>query len=174
MKPYEYDQPGCDVQMTITPTLAGDARVSILSGHPAVYIDISPAAVLGAALALYEAAGLPEPLILPRPEFTAGIEYAGSTDRYAYTSRTGAKAAVGWRGIEPVELDPDEALEFAAHITVNALAAKAGEPDPAEVEELAGVIHEANGNRGFAGAGEWDRGVARAALRWMRERETSQ
>lgn len=90
--------------------------------------------------ALYESAGLPEPLILNRPEHTGGTEYAGKSDRYAYTSRVGLKVAIGWRGIEPGEFDPDEALEFAAHIAVNAEAVKRNEPEQADVDRLAMLI----------------------------------
>lgn len=144
MIPYEYTEPGTNVKLQIGPSnaeLGEDAPGArlVIDGP---FVDVEPSDVPAVALALYEAAGLPEPLILSRPERAGGIEHAGRDDRHAYTSRSGAKVLVGWRGIKPGELDPDEALEFAAHIAVNAEAIKQGEPDPGDVEALADVLRQ--------------------------------
>lgn len=175
MKPYEYTEPGTEATLRIYPSSQPDARVLIQDGGcPALYADVPPSEVPSAALALYEAAGLPVPLTVDCPEHTAGIEYAGSSDRYAYTSRVGSMVAIGWRAIEPKEFTPDEALEFAAHIAVNALAAKADEPDEADVDSLALALHGVKCEAGEECS--WsptiaDRENAVAALRWMRDRE---
>lgn len=178
MKPYEYAKPGSDsVQLQIVKAAgrSNGARVAISDDSETAYVDVPASEVPAAALALYEAAGLPLPMILDRPSHHYGIEHAGSDDRHANTSRSGSTVYVGWRGIEPGELTPDEALEFAAHIAVNAEAAKRDEPDPADVESLAKAMRDAISGYGvplpLANA---DEVAAHAALRWMREREADQ
>jgi hypothetical protein len=167
MKPYEYREHGVDAKLTIKS--CGDGQNGAHVEVDGEYIDVEASAVPAAALALYEAAGLPEPLVLRRPEHTGGIEYAGSSDRYAFTSRVGPKIAIGWRGIEPACFNPDEALEFAAHIAANALAIKGAEPDPAEVDELAMALVEGTGAMGIGGARPLARKILLAA--WKREQD---
>lgn len=140
MTPYEYTEPGNENRLSIwSASRSGEALVRVYDGDTAT-VAVPASEVPAAALALYEAAGLPVPVILTRPEYTGGIEHAGRTDRYAYTSRVGPRVAIGWRSIQPEELDPDEALEFAAHIAVNAHAAMRAEPDLAAVDHLADFI----------------------------------
>ena len=137
MEPYQYEDAG--VVLKIGPSLGGAARLRITdTDDQTLYAEVRPQAVPGAALALYEAAGLPAPLILPRPEQTPLLFFRGDI----FTGRLTSKVTVGLRGIQPEELDPDAALELAAHIAVNAEAVKRDrEPDPDEVNRLATVIH---------------------------------
>ena len=108
-----------------------------------------PAAARRINAELHEAAGLPAPLILDRvPEstFTGSIHIDG-------------------RGRilldPPGPLSPEGARRFASALAAAAERGEA-EPDPAEVEALAEVLHEARERCG--GAGEWDRNAARAIL----------
>ena len=119
--------------------------------------------------AMHEAAGLPAPVILERPEvtFKDGVNRAGRIE----VGRLGDRVTVGLYGIQPEELEPDVARRLAALIAVRAGEAQDGEPDPAEVEELATILHDAR-EVGVKGRhGEWDTSAARAALRWMRDKQ---
>jgi hypothetical protein len=174
VKPYEYDQPGCDVQMTIGPNLAGEARLRILSGHPTVYIDISATAVPAAALALYEAAGLPEPVILPNPELVTGTPLAiGTPDRKVHVAGHSLWLENGHLHIEAYDrsgrFTRDSARLLAAAIAVHADLIP--EPDRAEVEGLAVVIEAED--YGLDYESRW--GLARAILLggWKREPDSA-
>lgn len=152
MKPYEYAKPGSDsVQLQIVKAAGriNGARVAISDDSETAYVDVPASGVPAAALALYEAAGLPEPLILPHPALAGcDLAYFGNVN----VGRVGASVAVGWRGTEPQEFDPHEALELAAQIAVNAYAVMKDEPDPAKVDELAMLMLEGNGAMGIGGA----------------------
>lgn len=149
MKPYEYNEPGTDVLLRISPALSGDARVIIDSGKPSVHVDIDPADVPAAVLALYEAAGLPEPVMLERQ----GIPQDGSQVRYGdFTVKlSDGGVTVALPGIEPLPVPPRAALSLASYIATYALLAEA-EPDPAAVDALAMVLVEGTGAMGIGGA----------------------
>lgn len=183
MEPYEYEQPGCDVQMTIGPNVAGEARLYILSGDPAVYIDIRPAAVPAAALALYEAAGLPVPLILSAPERGGQLVRGPHGQELADVRPSPAGSPSNKPGVMlglhdgsrrvAVRLVGDEPLTVAAAL-VSAMREAEAWPDPAEVEELATAIHRANcegGTRCLRNPDDGDRSAARLVLLggWKRE-----
>lgn len=171
VKPYERLD-GADNELKIAPGLPGCAEVSVKEpGGDHAFAQLAADDVPSAALALYEAAGLPAPLMVDLPEYSGGIEYAGRGDRGAYTGRTGAKVTIGCRHGEPAELDPDEALKFAARIVVNAEAAKRGEPDPAAVNELADLIEREDYDLDY----QERYGLARAVLLagWKRETDSA-
>jgi len=137
-----------------------------MTGIPAADV---PGVAAGIAAAMHEAAGLPAPVILERPEvtFKDGVNRAGRIE----VGRLGDRVTVGLYGIQPEELEPDVARRLAALIAVRADEAQDGEPDPAEVEELATILHDAR-EVGVKGRhGEWDTSAARAALRWMRDKQ---
>lgn len=116
--------------------------------------------------AIWEAAGKPEPVILDRPEATSGggISRAGRIE----VGRLRDLVTVGLYGIQPEEIEPEQARRLAALIAIRAGEAAEDEPDPAEVEELAAAIRrELHPDSGKPA--EADRTAARAALRWMKQ-----
>ncbi len=144
MTPYEYAEPDTNVSLQIRPSVGGDAQVEVRQGRGRAYINIAPPEVPAAALALYEAAGLPEPLILPRPLDLP----IGTPDQNAHVAGCAVWLENGRVWVEErhpdASLNPDNALLLAAAIAVHAEAA--GEPDPAEVTPLAAAIHRAQCN----------------------------
>jgi hypothetical protein len=146
MKPYEHADPsGADILLTIQPNGAERVRVRIddCDGQHSAYLE--PSAVPAAALALYEAAGLPEPLILPRVMPPLGGPWRPEKGAALWAARVRAGNApgevrVGWGGAGPYEdMTPAKAREMAAVLAALADEADA-EPDLAEVDELAEVI----------------------------------
>jgi hypothetical protein len=115
--------------------------------------------------AMYEAAGLPSPVILERPEMPPNGIATELGTVYPYHSRTGLLVGVGDR--DPGRLlNPDAARHAAAALA--ACADVAGpEPDPAELRELTGIFTEMR----TIAIPPPPETLARAALRWMRERE---
>ena len=170
--PYVYNpRPGDRVTVSAAPGgrgcgLAVCADGAAMTGIPAADV---PGVAAGIAAAMHEAAGLPAPVILERPEvtFKDGVNRAGRIE----VGRLGDRVTVGLYGIQPEELEPDVARRLAALIAVRAGEVQDGEPDPAEVEELATILHDAR-EVGVKGRhGEWDTSAARAALRWMRDKQ---
>lgn len=159
-------------EITVSRDADGKCAVAVASGtrvtSARILAEEVPGAAAGIATAMHEAAGLPAPLILGRPEatFEGGIHRAGSIE----VGRLGGRVTVGLYGIQPEEIEPAEARRLAALIAVRADEIQADEPDPAEVEELAAEIrreHHPDSGR----PSEGDRTAARAALRWMRDKQ---
>jgi hypothetical protein len=168
MEPYEYDQPGCDAQLVIMPTLGGDARVIVNSGHPTVYVDVPASEVPAAALALYEAAGLPEPVILPRPELPEGGKWRPAEGSRLVLSQQGNDVRVEFditNGASST-MPPAKAREMAAVLAVLADEADA-EPDPAEVDRLAALIKAEDYDLNYPSRCELARSILLAG--WKRE-----
>jgi hypothetical protein len=130
--------------------------------------DEVPGVAAGIATAMHEAAGLPAPVILERPAatFRDGVNRAGNIE----VGRLGGRVTVGLYGIQPEEIGPAEARRLAALIAVRAEEARGDEPDPAEVEELAGAIRTAH-HPDSGRPGDGDRTAARAALRWFADKQ---
>ncbi len=176
MKPYENTEiPG--IKLVIRPTGTGFAQVMISDHSQLAYADIRPSEVPAAALALYEAAGLPQPVILDAPTTLSGkpltvgtpaapVEFTDSSSLFASDGRV-------FLALDPKRdgLTPKEARKLGAALAVHADAAEA-EPDPAEVEELAVVLH-ADRRCCVGGPSDSDRNAARAVLLagWKREPE---
>lgn len=135
MEPYRHEDSDGDVlSISEREGKPGTALVKARGGA-----EVSAADLPEIVRALHEACGLPSPLILSRPETASGVRWVGDV----YTGRLGSKVTIGRRVEQPDELDPDDALELAAAIAANAEAIRRGEPDAAEVDDLAGVIMQA-------------------------------
>jgi hypothetical protein len=136
MEPYEYtERDGEKLRIEHGPN--GGAWLTVSNHGWSRIVEVAPESVPGAALALYEAAGLTKPLMLPRPALEGvNLAYFGNV----FTGRSGSMVTVGWRRIEPQELDPHEALELAAQIAVNAQTVLRDEPDPDKISELADLL----------------------------------
>jgi hypothetical protein len=162
--PYVYTpRPGERVKVDRNDT--GEVRVSACApGAGAACIPVSdvPGVAAGIARAMHEAARLPAPVILERPEHP----------------RTGLIPGVDFRvrrgGVDVIRLaqaadsgelhDPDAIITFAASLAI--LAGEAGSaPDPAEVEELARVLAAADSGETVSSVSL--EAFARAALRWQ-------
>ena len=134
-------------------------------------VEVTPDAIPAITKALYEACGMELPTAIKRqsiPQDGSPIRYG---DFQVKLSRGGV--TVSLPGIEPCPIPPRAALELAAYIATYAVLAET-EPDPAEVEGLATVIHRANCESGsdcirMPDAG--DRKAARDAIRWMNARK---
>ena len=119
--------------------------------------------------ALYAAAGKPEPVILDRPDIDPqtckGVNLFNvwlDRDRNVYVGRGGNDTG----------LAPSVARLLACLIAAYADAAER-EPDPAEVEELATLLHDTRETGVKGGHGEWDVRDARAILRAGYKREAN-
>lgn len=132
------------------------------------------AVAAGIAAAMHEAAGLPAPVVpeRPSPVATALGHYFGGVRVFADggTVRLQATESHSAKKYWHTRLDPAAARKLAAYIAALADAVE-GEPDLAEVEELATLLHDTRetGVRGISG--DWDRNAARAALRWMKDKQ---
>lgn len=159
------DRYGAELRVGGEASFAGCARLMV-TRTCGVHIEAADFPALIAAL--YEAAGLPAPVILERPgaTFEGGVNRAGPIE----VGRLGGLVTVGLYGIQPEEIEPAEARRLAALIAICADEVQDGEPDPAEVEELATAIRTGL-HPGSGRPGEPDRRAARAAFRWFRERE---
>jgi hypothetical protein len=172
MEPYEYMDPD-DRKLTIWPRNASastDALARICDGDEAT-ITVKQSAVREITGKLYEACGLPSPVILERPEFNPGR----SLDRIGdvQVGRLDGKVTVGLYQIQPETLTPAYARELAALIALHADQAEA-EPDPEEVDALAEAIRAelyTDSSRVGLRPSESDVASARIALRWIKARE---
>jgi hypothetical protein len=165
MKHYRYTDDGGD--SLIVTSVSGGSHAVLSAAE--VFVD--PLCIPEIAAAMYRACGQVPPVMLARPELPDG----------PWRSHPGSQLAVSAHGRmvrleydQPgghrVSLSPGQARSLAAVIAARADAADM-EPDPAEVGDLARVIHAA-ACPGCADAppGE-DLAAARTALRWMRDRE---
>jgi len=170
--PYVYTpRPGDRVTVRAAPGgrgcgLAVSTDLAAETGIPAADI---PAVAAGIAAAMHEAAGLPAPIILERPKTLYPDISFGPELKVA---RGDAVTAL-WLGAEARTLGPDECRRLAAYLAICAEADEAAAAD-AEVDELARAIRselyppsESIGLR----PGESDRTAARAALRWMTQKQ---
>ena len=138
MKPYEYHDPGCDARLEIRPCLnGGDARVTIDGAR----IYEAPADVPAVARALYEAAGLPAPLILDRPETGTGT--SGRNTRVGTWSvwLEGTRVRIedysdGLRGVD------SRTARLLAAVIAACAEAPGREPGTGEAHSLAMALHE--------------------------------
>jgi hypothetical protein len=100
------------------------------------YVWLKPGDLAGVAVALYEAAGQPAPVIIPRPDVDPGTEYLFGPLRMRVSRARGVDLSAGnssWH------YDPSSARQAAG--TLVALADAAGqEPDPGDVERLAVLV----------------------------------
>jgi len=135
---------------------------------PGTTVRIAPDDVPGAArdiaAAMHEAAGLPAPVML------AGLAFEDCDQVLSSGFRT-YLATGGLVGIEGAgDIHPSAARRPIARIACIADRAEETAAD-AEVEELAAVLHDTR-EAGVKGApGEWDLRDARAALRWMKDKQ---
>ena len=136
--------------------------------------DEVPAVAAGIAAAMHEAAGLPAPVILERPE----IDPEGAAGINVFTVRLDRdlSVCVAGRAGHASPVAPSVARKLASVIAAYADAAEAArnEPDPAEVEELAYVLRAVTPGMAYPGEGDYKlavaRGFAEAALKWMRDK----
>lgn len=137
----------------------GHAWIRVTDSHGQIAnACVNPAEFPEAALALYEACGLPVPVILERPEMPASGILTELGTVYPYHSRGGLLVGVSGKENDRY-LKPGAAREAAAALAACADLEMPG-PDPAELSSL---MRE-------AGIGEVS---ARAAIRWMRDREAT-
>lgn len=153
MKPYEYTEPDNGTKIEITRGSAG-AFVEVNSFGDAHIADVPKSEVPAAALALYEAAGLPDPLILPGVEPGAMLVRGPHGEELADVSPSPAGSPSNAPGVMfslhagerrvSVRLIGDEPLRLASALA-NAMREAAAEPEPddAEVNALALTIHKA-------------------------------
>lgn len=110
-----------------------------------------------------KAAGKPEPVILERPVpaalgcYSDGVRVFADGNRVRLQATESHSAKEYWRA----RLKPADARKLAACIAALADAVE-DEPDPAEVEELTGVLVQAGAGLRSTGVDD----IARAALRW--------
>lgn len=151
MEPFEYTDKDGDLCLKIWPAASGgEAAVTTFDAGESTCAQLPPEKVPAAALALYEATGLPAPVVLPALPV---VEAPGTQERPIV--RAGFKAWRDHRGVHLTEVfphehdperhwtDPADALELAAVI---AWLAGKDEPDPDEVDRLAAAVHRAQCN----------------------------
>jgi len=150
-------------------TFLSEGDGSVLLRHTGAGVCIAPADFPVIAACLYQAAGLPAPVILDRPEHPrASLVFEGVT--FTIRPGSGVDATRVHGGIQTGTLyEPDVLRRVAADLAALADEAES-DPDPAEVEELTRAIiqgtpdwHSASG----PAAGEIARAVLRAG--WKRE-----
>jgi hypothetical protein len=174
--PYIYTpRPGDRVTVRAAPGgrgcgLAVSTDLAAETGIPAADI---PAVAAGIALAMHEAAGLPAPVILERPPVVTREAIIVPGARFRVHGNAIQADPLCGSGVQQESFAPAAIRDIAAALAVMADEAES-EPDPAEVEELARVIRadlyppsESIGLR----PGESDRTAARAALRWMKDKQ---
>lgn len=172
MSPVFTDRYGTGLEIGGEASFAGCARLTV-SKPCGIHVEGADFPALAGAL--YEAAGLPAPVILERPGIAADGD--GETGINVFTVRMEPdlrSIGIRYHGANRAIIAPGPARKLASVIAAYADAAQAhqDEPDPAEVEELAAVIRaelyppsESIGLR----PSEADRIAARAALRWFRD-----
>jgi len=160
------DRYGTALQIGGEASFAGCARLTV-SKLCGIHVEAADFPALIAAL--YEAAGLPAPVILERPD--ADDDSAGLIPGLRFTARDGVveveRPGGNW------QIGPAKVRKFAAALAVLADEAESG-PDPAEVEELAYVLRAVTPGMAYPGEGDYRlavaRGFAEAALKWMRDK----
>jgi hypothetical protein len=128
--------------------------------------EVTPAELPVITAKLYEACGQPSPVILERPSVSipAGGEPLFCGDLSLRTYEGGV--SMGLPGITAAAISPDALRRRAAFMAAYADALEA-EPDPAEVDRIALVIHKAScacGSQCVRPPANDDRKAARAVL----------
>jgi len=148
----------------------GCARLTV-SKPCGVHLEASDFPALTGAL--YEGAGLPAPVILERPEVDLTAD-CSSVNIFTVTLEPNLRSVgIRYHGApNRAIVAPGPARVLAAVIAAYADVAQANrdEPDPGEVEELAAAIRTAH-HPHSGRPGDGDRTAARAALRWMRDKQ---
>jgi hypothetical protein len=164
--PFEYaDEDGCLLRVLPSADMPGWFLVRTEGGC----VRVPPSGLPSVVAALYEACGLAAPLILERPvtDLRAGkgvnvFSILPGRDRTVLVSQGS--------GHDHVPLAPGVARLLASVIAAYADAAEADEPDPTEVEDLAGKISAAMALRG-GGTGGVYRVAAEVAIRHFRDQQ---
>lgn len=173
MNPRAFDNEDDGTRLTVShcPDNDSHARLTTDDGEETVRACVSRDMLPAVTAAMHEAVGVPAPVILPRPQIPeddSPLCYGNFVIRLEDSG-----VAIGLPGFYGKAIPPGAALELAAYIAAYAGQADA-EPDPVEVEELAArirsEIHPDSDRLGLRPS-ESDRIAARAALRWMRDRE---
>lgn len=120
------------------------------------------------AARMYEAAGLPAPVILSRPEID--LQTGKGVNLFSVALGDGTVLVSQGSGHGCVPLAPGVARLLAAVIAAYADAAEASDPDPAEVEALAEKISAEMAHRG-GGTGAVFRVAAEVALRHFKDEQ---
>jgi hypothetical protein len=164
MTPVFTDRYGTELRVGGEATFAGCARLMV-TRTCGIHVESADfPALIGA---LYEAAGLPAPVVLERP----GVPQGTSPLRYGDFGMRMHKGGIAFSlpGVEARAISPAAARELAAHIAAYADEADR-EPDAAEAEELTGFLVAAGAGLRTTGVDD----IARAALRWMRDKRLEQ
>ena len=180
MLPYRYlPRPGEEIDVCRD----SDSRCAVtvikerLGTSVRISADEVPAVAAGIAAAMHEAAGLPAPVILERPEIDP--EGAAGVNVFTVGLDRDLSVCVSYGKQKPIPVAPSVARKLASVIAAYADAAEAARraPDPAEVEELAYILRAVTPGMAYPGEGDYKlavaRGFAEAALKWMREREAA-
>jgi len=160
------DQYGTELSVSGETARAGCARVGI-SERCGIHVKAEDFPAL--ATALYEAAGLPAPVILERPEVDP--EGAKGVNVFRVLLDDDLSVCVGYGSHKAASVAPSVARHLASAIAAYADAAEAAHGiDPAEVEELAGLMDAEMDHRGRGQSGLYP-ACARIALQWFRDRQ---
>jgi hypothetical protein len=174
MEPYRHERPNGNM-MAISPADTAKAVISVREGDQEAAIVVGAGAVPALAEGLYEAAGLGRPVILAAPAprvMLAGGPHGEELVRVRPSPAGGSSNLPGVMlglGSQSVRLIDDEPVRVALAL-VDAMKEAEGEPDPAEVAELAHEIRLAlypDSDREGLRPSASDMVAARAALRWM-------
>jgi hypothetical protein len=163
VKPYAYTDGSGDELVIASPV---DCDVAVLS---AAEVCVDPLHIPEIAAKMYEACGQQPPVMLGRPDIPESDPWCPWPGSSLSAIAAGRQVRQMWLNGPSLSMAPAQARQYAA------LADRAdAEPDPADVDDLAAVIrHElypGSERTGLRPSGS-DRTAARAALRWMRDRE---
>jgi hypothetical protein len=178
MLPYTY-LPRHGEEITVVRE-GGTARIGV-TRHTAMASAVIPAYDMpgfaaSVVAALYEAAGLPAPVILDRPETSPDGTSTPLERIYLHPSLNGMLVAVDWHP-NLTYLTPGDARTTASVLAAYADAAEAADAagaDEDEVRELARVLHRTHCIPGGCCNEEPSSGdleEARTALRWMKDQQ---
>jgi hypothetical protein len=168
MEPYVYDGKYGSGRMAISQNSKEQKLAAVgVSGALPAYVAAEDLPEIAANL--YEACGLPSPVILDPQQIPEDGSQVGYGDFRISRDDHGVAFELHGRA---TCMPPRAALVLAAYITAYAMQAEA-EPDPEEVEELARALRlelfPDSVRAGLQPSGA-DRTAARAALRWMNAR----
>lgn len=160
------DQYGTELEISGETALPGCARVWV-SERCGIHVKAADfPALLGV---LYEAAGLPVPVILGAPTLPPGIcHYSDGVKVFTDGNEVRLQATESHSAKEywHTKLEPADARKLAANIAALADFAEA-QPDPADIEELTGFLVGAGAGLRTTGVDD----IARAALLWFQGKQ---
>jgi len=163
MEPYRYES---ETGATLRVDPAGHVAMVKVTGKNGgeAWAPVDAIGIPAITRAMYQACGQAPPVILPRPDIS--LPAAGGPLRCGDLSLRMYEVGIsmGLPGITAAAISPDALRRRAAFMAAYADAVEA-ETDPADVEGLAAVLREAFRNQATPEES------ARAALRWMRDRE---